>query len=320
MEYIPPLGGDANDPYIDGDPSTGTEGSIPLAAAIEHPMREIVNAIVALGGTPDAEDLGQLGDLIVEAISGAGGVAESYIDGSVTITPGNDSDVVITSGQAGFGRLVLADGAWSDGRNIIVPAASRRFWIDNTAGSYDATVKTASGAGVIVPAGTARPVFCDGTDVIDPLPVSVLQIARQMRTDVATGTTQIPFDDTIPQDTEGDEYFSLSFTPKSASSLLHFSFTANVEVPAGSPITAALFVDGQSDAIVAGVNDTYNTGGHAAQVSFNYAVISGSTDPRTYRVRMGSHAANTLTLNGTAGSRKMGGVLGSGLVITEVGQ
>ncbi len=47
MDYIPPVGGAADAPYIDGNPNTCTEGSIPPAAAIEYPMREIVNAIKA---------------------------------------------------------------------------------------------------------------------------------------------------------------------------------------------------------------------------------------------------------------------------------
>ena len=42
---------------------------------------------------------------------------------------------------------------------------------------------------------------------------------------VATGTTQIPSDDTIPQNTEGDEYMTLAFTPNSATSTLIIQVT-----------------------------------------------------------------------------------------------
>ncbi|WP_241084837.1 hypothetical protein [Candidatus Vondammii sp. HM_W22] len=69
MDYIPPVGGAADAPYIDGNPNTGTEGSIPPAAAIEHPMREIVNAITALGGEADSGNLTQLGAVIAMAIA-----------------------------------------------------------------------------------------------------------------------------------------------------------------------------------------------------------------------------------------------------------
>jgi hypothetical protein len=61
MKYEPPYGSPGtNDPYINGNPSTGTMGSIPPAASIENPQREIVNLIADAGGTPADTDLHQL--------------------------------------------------------------------------------------------------------------------------------------------------------------------------------------------------------------------------------------------------------------------
>jgi hypothetical protein len=61
MKYNQPYGAPgSNDPYVNGNPATGTQGSIPPAAAIEYPQREIVAAISAAGLTPDNADLGQL--------------------------------------------------------------------------------------------------------------------------------------------------------------------------------------------------------------------------------------------------------------------
>jgi hypothetical protein len=46
MKYVQPYGiSDPNAPYINGNPTTGTMGSIPPAASIEHDMREIVAVI-----------------------------------------------------------------------------------------------------------------------------------------------------------------------------------------------------------------------------------------------------------------------------------
>jgi hypothetical protein len=45
---------------VDGNPATATTGSIPPAAAIENPQREIVNAIIAAGLTPNNSNLSQL--------------------------------------------------------------------------------------------------------------------------------------------------------------------------------------------------------------------------------------------------------------------
>jgi hypothetical protein len=61
MKYEPPYGAPgSNDPYINGNPATGTMGSIPPAAAIEYPQREIVNFISRSNLTPTDADMFQL--------------------------------------------------------------------------------------------------------------------------------------------------------------------------------------------------------------------------------------------------------------------
>jgi hypothetical protein len=61
MKYEAPYGAPgSNDPYINGNPSTGTMGSIPPAASIEFPQREIVNLINWSSLTPSDGDLHQL--------------------------------------------------------------------------------------------------------------------------------------------------------------------------------------------------------------------------------------------------------------------
>tara|TARA_R110001583_G_scaffold191751_1_gene357452 strand:+ start:349 stop:936 length:588 start_codon:yes stop_codon:yes gene_type:complete len=91
MEYVKPLNeADANAPYIDGDASQDIEGSEVPAAAIEQPMREVVNVIKHFLGdeAPNGEDLTQLVQAISKASStgpydiafaagrGAGGAGE----------------------------------------------------------------------------------------------------------------------------------------------------------------------------------------------------------------------------------------------------
>jgi hypothetical protein len=65
MLYNQPYGvSDTNAPYINGNPSTGTMGSIPPAASIEYPQREIVNLITDAEMTPTNSDLHQLAKAI----------------------------------------------------------------------------------------------------------------------------------------------------------------------------------------------------------------------------------------------------------------
>ena len=61
MKYNAPYGvADPDAAYVNGNPSTGTMGSIPPAASIEYPQREIVNIIEDVGIVPDNGDLHQV--------------------------------------------------------------------------------------------------------------------------------------------------------------------------------------------------------------------------------------------------------------------
>ena len=60
MQYVQPYGiSDPDASYINGDPSIARQGSIPPAAAFEHPMRELVHIITDSQITPDSADLEQ---------------------------------------------------------------------------------------------------------------------------------------------------------------------------------------------------------------------------------------------------------------------
>ena len=61
MKYVPPWGvSDPDAPYVNGDPTIGRQGSIPPAAQMEHPQREIVAVIAKSGFIPSETDLEQL--------------------------------------------------------------------------------------------------------------------------------------------------------------------------------------------------------------------------------------------------------------------
>lgn len=59
-------------------------------------------------------------------------------------------------------------GTLTGNRNIIVPTTIQQYWVTNaTSGAYTITVKTAAGAGILVPQGEALILYCDGTDVVE---------------------------------------------------------------------------------------------------------------------------------------------------------
>lgn len=81
MKYQPPAGKLGDAPYENGNLAAGLRGDIPPAAAIEHPMREVVHVIEFAGLTPAGDDLEQLRKAIVaifESMSG-GGAPENYL-------------------------------------------------------------------------------------------------------------------------------------------------------------------------------------------------------------------------------------------------
>lgn len=134
---------------------------------------------------------------------------------------------------------------------------------------------------------------------------------------VATGSTQIPNDDTIPQNTEGDQYLSVAITPVSATSTLYIDVQFEVASNATGVLTAALFQDSTANALAAMQQD-YVTSGAQANFAFRHKMTSGTIVSTTFKVRAGNVAAGTTTFNGVGGARFMGGVMASSITVTEV--
>jgi hypothetical protein len=134
---------------------------------------------------------------------------------------------------------------------------------------------------------------------------------------VATGTTVMPNDDTIPQITEGNEYMTLAITPKSATSKLVIEVVWNGSSSVNGTLAMGLFQDSTANALAAVLNTPGNTD-YSTNISLTHVMVSGTTSATTFRVRVGSNAASTTTFNGTAGTRRLGGVMASSIVIREV--
>jgi hypothetical protein len=122
----------------------------------------------------------------------------------------------------------------------------------------------------------------------------------------------IPFDDTIPQNTEGYQLLSVSITPSSASSMLEVEAVAFVgeDSNTSDAVLAALFRDGTANALAV---DVYN-GRNSYAVNFGrlqikYYVTAGSTSATTFKLRIGLDANATVRWNGVNGSRYFGGAL-----------
>ena len=157
--------------------------------------------------------------------------------------------------------------------------------------------------------GTARTTVSSGT---------VLQIKNYQTGAMATGTTQMPYDDTIPQNTEGDQYMSLEITPKSATSSLLINVVVYIaSTSANTTFQMALFQDSTANALAAGSMYPGGATNTLELMTFNHSMTSGTTSATTFKVRVGSNQASTTTFNGSTSARLMGGVYASSITIIE---
>lgn len=170
---------------------------------------------------------------------------------------------------------------------------------------------TASNFTVTVPAVT-------GTMLTNKSAGTILQIVNSQTGAVATGTTQIPNDDTIPQNTEGTEFLSLAITPTSTTSKLRIDFQLILGHTVSTAIlNACLFQDSTANALSVAVSQNVNNGGEMI-VCGSYYMTAGTTSATTFKVRGGSPTGGTVTLNGAASARYYGGVSNSYITITEI--
>jgi hypothetical protein len=235
----------------------------------------------------------------------------AYLQASLNATTGHAHTGASNQGpKISPANLLIASQAQGD----VLYASSSTAWARLGAGTDGYLLKT-QGAG-------ANPEWVDITADTSYLPAgSVVQVVNVQTGAVATGTTAIPEDDTIPQITEGDEYMTLAITPKSATNKLKIDVVWNGSHSTNQEsTTVALFQDTTAGALAVGNNDMNSGGGGAVLIPtmFTHYMDAGTTSATTFRVRAGANAGATTTFNGILGARKYGGVLASSITISEV--
>lgn len=133
-----------------------------------------------------------------------------------------------------------------------------------------------------------------------------------------SSTSEIPFDDSIPQSGEGVEVLTLAITPTSASNLLFFQFSGTAARDGSSgTTTSALFQDSTANALAA-------TGGSPGSddgsiLGLCYSMTAGTTMSTTFKIRAG-YSSGEILVNGkgSTGTRAYGGVASTKLTIWEI--
>jgi len=190
------------------------------------------------------------------------------------------------------------------------------------ASSASALTRLAGGVSgqVLQTAGTAAPSWTDRG--------KTLQLLSSFVATSAAGTNIIPFDNTNPAVTEGNQFLTLAVTPAATANQLKIDVTlfATEQSDTGANLCVALFQDvvtsggpTTSNSIASGV---WNVDTQALSTcdgrSFSYIMSATTTAEITFTVRGGINAGGII-VNGTgAGTARMGGSLASSLIITEV--
>lgn len=145
-------------------------------------------------------------------------------------------------------------------------------------------------------------------------PGTVIQSVVVSTNAYTSHTTAIPNDDTIPQNTEGDQLLTANFTPTSTSTKVRV--TVRLWVDSASEVSAAALFRGVGvNALAAGACLTNID--FVAPLSLWFEDVPGSVAMQTYNLRVGP-TAGTLYINGVSGGRKYGGSLLSSMLLEEV--
>lgn len=229
---------------------------------------------------------------------------------------GTDGNYFDVAGTTGFSQITVTAGTLfmlqfngaltlTDGASLILPG--------------NANITTAAGdvlIGFATAANTVQVMFfpADGHPIAGDIVVQ-----RVLVTDaaVATGTTVMVEDDSIPVKTEGDQYIAVTITPTDTANKLRITANLLFSSSANGSMIAGLFQDTTTNALAA-VQQNAATAANLVIITFIHEMTAGTTSATTFKIRAGNDQAATTTFNGTAGGRLFGGVAASFIEVEEI--
>lgn len=232
-------------------------------------------------------------------------ILHAYFVASLNSTTGHSHDGTSNQGpKINISNLTVSSQATGDIYYASSSTANARLAI-GTAGKF-----------LQVNSGATAPEW--DTLVVADMPAgTVLQVKRGGSVAVDTTATAIPFDDSIPQNSEGEEEYSVDITPNSATNKLRIDVSGFVEGSvANEHVCLALFQDSTAGALACGFHSVGGSG-EINPISFTHYMDAGTTSSTTFKVNYGT-SSGTATINGAGGNRKGGGVLVSSIVVTEI--
>lgn len=159
------------------------------------------------------------------------------------------------------------------------------------------------------------------------LPGNEVQRVKSVDTDfhVIDASKQIPPDDTLPQNTEGEQIFSTAITPTSPVNILENEVVLNIESASGGAningYVIALFKDSDANALAAGFGRGQTGATFGQQARLFHSRRAASASEITFKARYGTwnNVSANVAINGSIGSstRYFGGTSESTHTIIE---
>ncbi len=201
----------------------------------------------------------------------------------------NGFEVIIKSNTSDDVTINRSGSDTIDGETSIVLSASNDFlWLRNNGGTI--------------------------WSIVSQNKPGVRQIVQTTYATATSTASNIPADDTIPQNTEGLEIMTRAITPQKTTNILIIDILVNLAATNTGQLTAALFQDSTADAIYVASNNRDVNG--PQQILCSYQMAAGTTSSTTFKVRVG-HSSVTCYVNQATTGRFFRGIQHSYIRITE---
>lgn len=190
-----------------------------------------------------------------------------------------------------------------------------RSWIEKTVGARTYTASssiiTEDTNDVIATAGQVLFFQSTATNVVTVTnaPGGTSRILAQppvitTRSTTFTTSTTIPFDDTIPQNTEGGEVFTATIVPKNAANMLEITIDAwGSAATSSQTITGAIFRDATVSAIAAQGLTQLFTGNAPDGFQMRAYIVAGSVSSTEFKFHIGANSGAAYVNGNTAASK-----------------